>query len=228
MHNERESIRILHEELEEVLRFLGRTYEIIFVDDGSADGTTEVLRSLCSSHPELLAVYFPNRRGQSAAFETGFALSSGDVVITLDADLQNNPRDIPRLLEKLEEGYDVVCGWRTHRCDPWHRRWSSGAANFMRRRFLGEKIHDVGCSLRVYRKQVLRKLSLGAYGHRFITALLLRSGLKVCEVSVRHHPRRFGRSKYNLRNRFYESTAGFVRLLLSRSPDLFDQKQCSS
>lgn len=179
-------------------------YELVFVDDGSGDNTARVLRELASKHPELRVIRFRRNAGQSAALDAGFKRARGRVVVTLDADLQNDPRDIPNLLEKLRE-YDVVCGIRQGRQDTWLRRMSSKIANAIRRGVLHDDITDVGCSLRAYRRQCLASIKLYNGMHRFLPVLLHLEGFRIGQTPVRHHPRRHGYSKYNVRNRAWRA-----------------------
>ena len=183
---------------------LGVSYELIVVDDGSEDQTMRVLQELSCKHPEVRVIRFRRNAGQSAALDAGFKHARGRVVVTLDADLQNDPQDIPILLEKLQD-YDVVCGIRQGRQDTWLRRMSSRIANGVRRRVLHDDIADVGCSLRAYRRQCLASIKLYNGMHRFLPVLLHIEGFRIGQTPVRHHPRRHGHSKYNVRNRAWRA-----------------------
>jgi len=183
---------------------LGVSYELIVVDDGSEDQTVRVLQELSCKHPEVHVIRFRRNAGQSAALDAGFKHARGRVVVTLDADLQNDPQDIPVLLEKLQD-YDVVCGIRQGRQDTWLRRVSSRIANGLRRRVLRDDIADVGCSLRAYRRQCLASIKLYNGMHRFLPVLLHIEGFRIGQTPVHHHPRRHGQSKYNVRNRAWRA-----------------------
>jgi len=198
-YNEEENVPILYEKLKKVLDSLGEDYEIIFVDDGSTDGTYQRLKQLAEKDSRLKVIRFKRNYGQTAAMSAGFEHAKGDVIITLDADLQNDPEDIPLLLEKLEEGYHVVSGWRKDRKDPFlSRRLPSMIANWLISKITGVHLHDYGCTLKAYRAEVVKDLELFGDMHRFLPALTKRRGAKITEVVVRHHPRMFGRSKYGI------------------------------
>lgn len=197
--NEDESLPLLHASLTKVLAKSGWTYEIIIVDDGSTDRSFEVLRDLQHQDGRLRIVRFRRNYGQTAAFAAGFDRAQGDVVITIDADLQNDPADIPALMAKLEEGYDVVSGWRQDRQDRFFdRRLPSVLANRLVAWATGVRIHDYGCSLKAYRRDVLADVRLYGELHRFLPALAHAAGARVAEIPVRHHSRRFGKAKYGL------------------------------
>lgn len=197
--NEEESLPILHQQLTEVLAGSSYDYEIIVVDDGSTDGSFEILRQLQTDDPRLRVVRFRRNYGQTAAFAAGFDRARGDAVVTIDADLQNDPADIPALIDKMAEGYDVVSGWRIDRQDRFlDRRLPSIMANRLIGWTTGVRIHDYGCSLKAYRREVLDDVQLYGELHRFIPALAHAAGARVTEIPVRHHPRRFGRAKYGL------------------------------
>jgi glycosyltransferase involved in cell wall biosynthesis len=198
-YNEEENVPILYEKLKKVLDGLGQDYEIIFVDDGSTDGTYQRLKQLAEKDSRLKVIRFKRNYGQTAAMSAGFEHAKGDVIITLDADLQNDPEDIPLLLEKLKEGYHVVSGWRKDRKDPFlSRRLPSMVANWLISKITGVHLHDYGCTLKAYRAEVVKDLELFGDMHRFLPALTKRRGAKITEVVVRHHPRMFGRSKYGI------------------------------
>ncbi len=199
LYNEEENVEPLYAQLKASLDGAGREYEIIIVDDGSTDGSFEVLKRLHESDERLKAIRFRRNFGQTAAFAAGFDRSQGQVVITMDADLQNDPADIPLLLEKIEEGYDVVSGWRVHRQDPFlTRRVPSIIANWLISQVTGVHLHDYGCSLKAYRREVVKNVQLYGELHRFIPAIANWMGVSVAEVPVRHYARRFGKSKYGL------------------------------
>ncbi|MCX7817803.1 MAG: glycosyltransferase family 2 protein [Kiritimatiellae bacterium] len=197
--NERESVEPLCRALHEVLQRHGRPYEVILVDDGSTDGSWEVLRRMIAELPHLRGIRLRRNFGQTAAMSAGIDAARGAVIVTLDADLQNEPADIPTLLAAMTPDVDVVSGWRRERKDPfWTRRLPSMIANGLISRITGVALHDYGCTLKAYRAEVLRGVRLYGEMHRFIPALVSWVGARVVEVPVRHHPRRFGRSKYGL------------------------------
>lgn len=197
--NEEESLPLLHERLTEVLAGSGYSYEIIVIDDGSTDHSFAIMCDLQANDEHLRVVQFRRNYGQTAAFSAGFDRAQGDVVITMDADLQNDPADIPALMAKMAEGYDVVSGWRVDRKDRFlDRRLPSILANRLIGWTTGVRIHDYGCSLKAYRREVLADVRLYGELHRFIPALAHAAGARVAEIPVSHHPRRFGRAKYGL------------------------------
>jgi glycosyltransferase involved in cell wall biosynthesis len=199
VYDEAESLEALHRELSAALAACGREYQIIYVDDGSTDGSTEVLRRLQQGDPAVLLLRFSRNYGQTAALVAGFDHAAGDVIVTLDADGQNDPSDIPALLRRLDEGYDVVSGWRVPRYDSWlTRRLPSTVANSLIAWITGVRLHDYGCTLKVLRRDVVSGLRLYGEMHRFIPALASDLGARIVEVPVHHRPRRAGVSKYGL------------------------------
>jgi glycosyltransferase involved in cell wall biosynthesis len=199
IYNEHENLTPLIVEIEEALDPTGKNYEIIAVDDGSDDGSVELLKKLAAEHPNLRAIFFRKNSGQAAAFDAGFRNASGDVVVTMDADLQNDPKDIPALIEKLETGFDLVSGWRKNRKDgAVLRKIPSAIANRLIRRMTGTKVHDLGCSLKVYRKHVTDEMRLYGEMHRFISVIAASQGAKIGELVVNHRARRAGVSKYGI------------------------------
>jgi glycosyltransferase involved in cell wall biosynthesis len=203
-YNEGDNLAALLAELSPPLESLGAPYEIVLVDDGSTDGTREALVALQARNPALRVVRFRENAGQSAAFLAGFEAARGEIVVTLDADLQNNPADIPELLRRLE-GHDVVLGVRARRRDSFLRRASSRVANRVRRAATGDGLADVGCSLKAFRRECLLDLPRFNGVHRFFGTLVVWKGCRVVEVPVDHRPRRAGVAKYNLRNRAFRT-----------------------
>jgi glycosyltransferase involved in cell wall biosynthesis len=197
--NEAESIPLLHAELKKVLDATGRSYEIIAVDDGSQDGSFAILKELHEQDPHLKVIRFRRNFGQTAAFAAGFDCAQGDVVVTIDADLQNDPADIPLLLAEMDKGHDVVSGWRQRRKEAFlARRLPSMVANWLISQVTGVHLHDYGCSLKAYRSEVVKGIQLYGELHRFIPALASWMGVSVAEIPVRDHARRFGQSKYGI------------------------------
>jgi glycosyltransferase involved in cell wall biosynthesis len=210
-YNEAESLPALLAELDPPLESLGQSYEIVLVDDGSTDGTPEVLAGLRGRYPALRVVRLRRNAGQSAALLAGFAAARGEAVVTLDADLQNDPADIPALVGRLLE-HDAVLGVRTRRRDSFLRRASSRVANAVRRSATGDGLADVGCSLKAMRREHLLDLPRFDGVHRFFGTLLVWQGLDVVEVPVKHRPRRAGKAKYNLRNRAFRTLLDLVAI----------------
>ncbi|MDR4508403.1 MAG: glycosyltransferase family 2 protein [Candidatus Brocadiaceae bacterium] len=190
----------------------GRHYEVFFVNDGSTDGSADKLRELCKKYHHFHTISFRKNAGQTAAMDAGFQRSKGDFVVSMDADMQNDPSDIPKLLEKLQT-YDMVCGWRQKRNDPWIKRISSRIANAIRNKLSWEDIKDTGCSLKAYRRECLKQIKLFNGMHRFLPTLFKMEGFTVTETVVNHYPRRFGYSKYGISNR---AVKAFIDLLVVR------------
>ncbi|WP_138499942.1 glycosyltransferase family 2 protein [Nostoc sp. PA-18-2419] len=199
IHNEVESLPLLIEAIASTLSSSQISYEIICVDDGSNDGSGEFLRQEAQARSDLKAVILRRNYGQTAAMAAGFHYALGKAIVSLDADLQNDPADIPMLLAKLDEGYDLVSGWRQKRQDgAINRLLPSKIANWLIRRTTGVNIHDYGCSLKAYRAELLADMNLYGELHRFLPTLAYIEGARITEIPVRHHPRRFGRSKYGI------------------------------
>jgi glycosyltransferase involved in cell wall biosynthesis len=199
-YNERENLVPLFDELREALARVGRSYEIVLVDDGSRDGTGEWAVREQARDPRVVAVLLAGNHGQSAAIAAGLRHARGAVIVTLDADLQNDPADLPRLLAALESA-DVVSGVRAERHDDWLRRVSSRIANAVRRSVLGDPLTDIGCSFKAYRREALEDIPLFAGAHRFLPALCMFRGARLVEIPLSHRPRRHGQSKYGIGNR---------------------------
>lgn len=199
VYNEAENLVPLHAELSEAMEALGRSYEILFVDDGSRDGSFEILKRIREGDPHVRLVRFRRNFGQTAAVAAGLERSNGEIVVTLDSDRQNDPHDIGRLIERLEQGWDLVSGWRRDRKDDFvSRRLPSVTANWLIRAITGVHVHDYGCMLKVYRGSLARELRLYGEMHRFIPAIAADLGAKVDELVVNHRPRIAGTSKYGI------------------------------
>ncbi len=197
--NEQDNVRLLYQQIRKACESLRQSYEIVFVDDGSHDRTFDMLEEIHSQDVRVRAIRFRKNYGQTAAMAAGFEFARGEVVISMDGDLQNDPADIPHLLEKMDEGYDIVCGWRKNRQDKfWSRRVPSVAANWLIGKVTGVQIHDNGCSLKAYRASVIKNVTLYGEMHRFIPAMSTLAGARIAEIPVNHHPRRFGKSKYGI------------------------------
>lgn len=226
LFNEEDSLPQLVEQLLAAVRPLGLGFELVLVDDGSRDGTAAVLTQLSADLPELVAVLLRRNYGQTAAMAAGFDASRGAVIVTLDGDLQNDPADIPLLLEELGQGYDLVSGWRHQRQDAaMSRLLPSRIANRLIARVTGVRLHDYGCSLKAYRREVVEDLNLYGELHRFLPALAFIEGARISEVKVNHHPRRYGSSKYGLDRTFRVLmdllTVWFMKRFLTRPMHVF-------
>jgi len=224
--NEQDNLSELYNRVSSAMSRLSQDYEIIFVDDGSTDQTRAILRGLHSQDRHVLVVRLRKNAGQSSALAAGFKNVSGEIIISMDADLQNDPSDIPKLLEKLEEGYDVVCGWRRRRDDPYlSKKLPSKVSNLLARRLSGVSIHDFGCTFRAYKRQVVRDLVLYGELHRFVPALAAWKGYTIGEVEVAHLARKHGKSKYGVGRVFRGGldlvTAFLLERYLSRPMHLF-------
>jgi glycosyltransferase involved in cell wall biosynthesis len=209
VYNEEESLPLLDAEIRQAMRPLGRSYEVIYVDDGSTDGSAAVLRRLLREDPAVRIVHQRRNSGQSAALDAGYRFAHGGIVVTLDADLQNDPADIPRLLERMD-GHDVVSGVRARRQDSWVRKASSRVANRVRNRVTRDDVTDVGCTLRACRAEVLRRVPMFDGMHRFLPTLLKMEGARTTEIPVHHRPRLHGLPKYNISNRLWRALADLL------------------
>ena len=214
--NEKENISILYTKLKKVLAGLEKSYEIIPVDDHSTDGTFDTIKKLHEQDKNVRIVRLKQHYGQTAALKAGFDIAVGNIIITLDGDLQNNPEDIPKLLKKMEDGYDVVSGWRVNRKDPLIGKIiPSKIYNYIVRRITRLKIHDFGCSLRAYKREILKDIELYGEMHRYLLVLIAMKGFSIGEVEVRHNPRIYGKSKYGFR-RLIRGPLDLMSILLRR------------
>jgi glycosyltransferase involved in cell wall biosynthesis len=195
-YNEGESLPILVKNIEEIIKKITYSYEMIILDDGSTDNTHAVLRKICKDHPNIKAYQCRRNFGKSNALNVGFKEAKGEIIITMDADLQDEPKEIPKMLEKLEEGYDLVSGWKKKRDDPLHKTLPSKLFNVVTSKFSGVPLHDFNCGFKVYKKEVVENIELYGEMHRYIPALVHWKGFKVTEILVQHHPRRYGKSKF--------------------------------
>ena len=197
LYNESPSLRALYASIREVSEGIGMPFEAVFVDDGSTDDSFAVLSELHAADPRVRVLRFGRNRGKSDALSAGFAAARGEIVVTMDADLQDDPGEVPRMLEALEaQGADLISGWKAERHDPLSKRLPSRLFNWVTARFSGIRLHDFNCGLKVYRREVTDSLRVYGELHRFLPVLAHWNGFKVGEVAVRHHPRRFGRSRY--------------------------------
>lgn len=207
--DEQDSLEILYGEIASAAASAQLDFEVVFVDDGSRDGSWNAIADLARRHPQVRAIRFRRNFGKAAALAAGFAQARGNVILTLDADLQDDPAEIPRFLEALAQGNDVVSGWKKKRLDPWHKVWPSRVFNRMVGRMTGVRLHDHNCGMKAYRAEVLKEIRLYGELHRFIPVLAAARGFTVGEIEINHRPRRFGSSKYGMR-RFVK---GFLDLL---------------
>lgn len=199
LYNEEESVPLLYDKIRVACDQLGSSYEIIFIDDGSRDATFAILGEIHRHDARVRVIRFRKNFGQTAAMAAGFEHAKGELIISMDGDMQNDPADIPKLLAKLREGYEVVCGWRKDRKDKLiSRRLPSVVANWLIGLVTGVHIHDNGCSLKAYRASTIKKVALYGEMHRFIPAMATLTGARIAEIVVSHHPRRFGTSKYGI------------------------------
>jgi len=209
LYNEVESLAELYHKLKKALQSIRRTYEIIFIDDGSTDKSYEVLQELYQQNRNIKIYQFRKNYGKSAALAFGFSKASGDFVITMDADLQDDPEEIPSLIDKLESGYDLISGWKKKRYDPFIKKYTSRIFNRITAWVSGLKIHDFNCGLKAYRRTVIQNFQIYGQLHRFIPMLAHWQGFRVGEMEVQHHARKFGKTKFGP-SRFF---AGFFDLL---------------
>lgn len=213
MYNEEESVKKLHEKIQEAVQ--GRySYEIIFIDDGSTDQSVARVKEIIAEDPNVHLIVFRKNFGKAAALQAGFRNCVGDVVITMDADLQDDPKEIPRFIEKLEEGYDLVSGWKKERHDPLEKRLPSKLFNKVTSHLSGVYLHDFNCGFKAYRREVVDSIDVYGELHRYIPVLAYRKGFRITEIVVEHHAREFGKSKYGferyLRGLFDSMTVAFL------------------
>lgn len=211
--DEEESLPELHQALRAVIDREGYDAEILFIDDGSRDASYGVIRDLAEKDPCVKAIRFRRNFGKSAGLNSGFAAATGDVIITMDADLQDDPEEVPNLLAKLDEGYDLVTGWKRKRHDPISKTWPSKVFNRLTSAMAGLKLHDYNCGLKAYRREVVQEIRMTRGMHRFIPALAHWKGFRVAEIPVQHHPRQHGVSKYGAK-RFIEGILDLMTVML--------------
>ena len=226
IHNEYENLPRLLEAISATLIKSNIRYEILCIDDGSTDGSGDLLKQIASDRTDLRSVILRRNYGQTAAMAAGFSHAKGQIIVTMDGDMQNDPADIPILLDKLNEGYDLVSGWRKNRQDATVTRLiPSQIANWLIAQVTGVKVHDYGCSLKAYRAELIADMNLYGELHRFLPALAFIEGARIAEIPVRHHPRQFGKSKYGLDRTFRVVmdliTVFFMRKFLTRPMHVF-------
>ncbi|GHO43006.1 glycosyltransferase family 2 protein [Ktedonospora formicarum] len=217
--DEQQSVRILFEKLEAQIGQLGKSFEVIFIEDGSVDNTFEELKQLRVEHPGIVRiVQFRRNFGKTPALVAGFSRSRGQVIFTMDGDLQDDPEEIPRYLEKLDEGYDLVTGWKFPRLDPLSKTFPSRIFNWLVSTMTGVHLHDINCGFKAYRRELVEDPHLKLYGefHRFVPVMAHWRGFKVAEIKVHHHPRKFGSSKYGFR-RFARGLIDLLNVLFLTS-----------
>lgn len=212
VYNESGNLQILYESITKVMLQNNYQYEIIFIDDGSKDTSPQIIKEIAQKNPNVRAILFRKNFGQSAATAAGIAHSKGDIIVIMDSDLQNDPADIPLLIQKIQEGNDIVSGWRKDRKDhKLLRNLPSKIANWLIQKIAKVPIHDLGCSLKAYRKEIIKEVNLYGEMHRFIAIYAFYVGAKIDEVVVRHHPRKFGKSNYGI-NRVFKVLVDLITL----------------
>jgi len=216
VYNEGENLNSLYSQLKSVLENLGKAYEIILVDDGSTDSSFLIMEKLHGQDHNIKVIQFRKNFGKAAALSAGFTSAQGKIITTMDADLQDDPREIPNFIKKLNEGYDLVCGWRFKRRDPVSRTFPSRLFNSLTATLTGVKVHDFNCGFKAYRKEVIEDLDLYGELHRYIPALAHWKGFKVGEIKVEHHPRAHGKSKYGVERLFRGLTDLFTVMFLTK------------
>ncbi|ABW67246.1 glycosyltransferase family 2 protein [Desulfosudis oleivorans] len=196
IYNENPSIETLHDRIQKVMETVGDDFEILFVDDGSTDGSVETIQNLTGEHAGTRAIFFRRNFGKSAALSAGFREAAGEIVFTLDGDLQDDPTEIPNFLAKIDEGFDLVTGWKVDRKDPLEKRLPSRLFNAVTSGISGLKLKDYNCGFKCYRKEVIQEIRLYGELHRFVPFLAFKKGFRVAEIPVKHHARKFGSSKF--------------------------------
>ena len=214
LYNEEESLRPLAIEIKKAMKSLETGFEVILIDDGSSDKSLNILKEICKQDRRFKYFSFRKNFGKSAALQVGFNNVSGDVVVTMDADLQDDPAEIVNLMKKLEEGYDVVSGWKKKRHDPFIKKYSSRFFNFVTRLMTGIKIHDFNCGLKAYRREVTDVIKVYGEMHRYMPVLADWEGFAVSEIPVIHHPRRYGKTKFGI-SRFFKGFVDLITVLFS-------------
>lgn len=198
VYNEEKSIGPLHSAVKKTISRVTNSYELIFIDDGSTDNTFFILKKLKSKHKQIKLIKFKKNFGKAAALAAGFKLAKGDIIITMDGDLQDDPTEIPNFISKINEGYDLISGWKYDRKDPLSKKIASKIFNFLTRILTGVHLHDFNCGFKAYRRNVVKNLRLYGELHRYIPVLAYQKGFKLGEIKVKHHPRKYGKSKYGL------------------------------
>jgi len=214
--NEEKSIKPLYESIKKTMDSLGGSYEIVFINDGSTDGTADNLREIEQCDDKVIVIDSRVKSGQTEALRTGFAKARGKIVISMDGDMQNDPNDMPKLITELKKGYDFVCGWRYQRKDPFSKKIASKFGNFMQKKVFKSNLHDISCTLRAYTNKAIKELPLKKNGaHRFIPYLLMMKGKRASEVRVSHYYRPYGKTKYGI-SRPFKVAYDFLTLLFNR------------
>jgi len=212
--NEEESIKPLYNEIRKVTKIISSDYELLFIDDGSSDKSLEMIKELERTDKKIKYISFRKNFGKSAALQAGFRNATGDAIITMDADLQDDPAEIPNLIKKLEEGYDLVSGWKKVRHDPFIKKFSSKFFNYTTRIFSKIKIHDFNCGLKAYRKEVVENLNIYGELHRYIPVLAGWHGFKITEIKVKHHARKYGKTKFGI-SRFFKGPLDLMTVIFT-------------
>lgn len=216
--NEEDSVRPLYDSIRNVMDSLSMSYELIFINDGSSDKTASILREIAEQSGKAVIINSRRRQGQTASLKAGFAKARGAIIISMDGDMQNDPNDIPQLISELKKGYDFVCGWRHSRKDPVSKKIASRLANLVQNNVFKSHLHDISCTLRAYRGDVIKELPLKKEGaHRFIPYLLMMKGKKGSEMKVNHLPRLYGKTKYGLTRSFKVSYDFLTMVFNSKS-----------
>lgn len=216
LFNEEESLKSLYTVLIDVISKLGEKYEVIFIDDGSTDKSLSILKKISEKDKAVRIFSFRKNQGKAEALNLGFQKTLGDIIVTLDADLEDNPLDIPRLIDKINDGYDLVTGWRKKRKHAWFMKIPSRIFNFLSGRFWGLKLHDYNCGLKAYKSEVVKNLRIYGGLHRFIPLLVYKQGFKICEMPVVHEKRKYGKSKYGFSKVWKDLPDMFTMLFLTK------------